>query len=223
MQVNGFAGQPAEANASGTDLLPAIVEELHGYIVAGGMHPVVIGHSMGGLMTLMLAEKHPTDVKKLVIVDALPFYALMFSPNVTVEAMKPQVAAMRGQMTAMTAEQFAAMQPMMAAQMSKDPAGQKQIAASSTATDRAVMIEAMTEDLQTDTRGGLAAVTAPALVLYEHDPTLQQPNADSYEQAMQSSYKPMPNVKLVRVDGSRHFIMFDQPAKFDAALEPFLR
>jgi pimeloyl-ACP methyl ester carboxylesterase len=27
----------------------------------------------------------------------------------------------------------------------------------------------------------------------------------------------------VRVDGSRHFIMYDQPAKFDAALQAFLK
>jgi pimeloyl-ACP methyl ester carboxylesterase len=30
-------------------------------------------------------------------------------------------------------------------------------------------------------------------------------------------------VTLVKVDGSRHFIMYDQPAKFDAAVEAFLK
>jgi pimeloyl-ACP methyl ester carboxylesterase len=33
----------------------------------------------------------------------------------------------------------------------------------------------------------------------------------------------MPHVTLVRVDGSRHFIMYDQPGKMDAAMEGFLR
>jgi pimeloyl-[acyl-carrier protein] methyl ester esterase len=40
---------------------------------------------------------------------------------------------------------------------------------------------------------------------------------------MKSSYAAMPNVTLVRMDGSRHFIMYDQPGKFDAAVEGFLK
>jgi hypothetical protein len=45
----------------------------------------------------------------------------------------------------------------------------------------------------------------PTLVLYEYDPTLQQPDAAAYEASMKAGYKPMPHVTLVRVDGSRHF------------------
>src|SRR5579875_2215768 len=223
VQVNGFAGQAAGVNAGSTDLLPAIVEELHGYVVANGMHPDVVGHSLGGLLTLMLAAKYPGDVQEMVIVDTLPFYGLMYSPDATADGMKPYLETARGQMTGMTAEQWAAMQPVMAAQMSNSPEGQKAVAAGSAASDRAVVVEAMMEDLQTDVRGGLASISAPTLVLYEHDPTLQQPDADSYEKAVQAGYKGMPNVKLVRMDGSRHFIMYDQPAKFDAAVEAFLR
>ncbi len=33
----------------------------------------------------------------------------------------------------------------------------------------------------------------------------------------------MPHVTLVKVSPSRHFIMYDQPAKFDAALQTFLQ
>ncbi len=223
VQVNGFAGQPAGPNGGSTELLPAIVDELHGYIAAKGLHPDVMGHSMGGLLTLMLAEKYPTDVHRIVVVDALPFYALLFNPAATVEGTKPIAAGMRSQMLAMPADQYAAMQPMIAAQMVKDPAGQKLVAASSASSDRGVVVEAMIEDLQTDARSGLPAIKVPALVLYEHDPTLQQPSADTYEQTMQAAYKSMPAVKLVRVDDSRHFIMYDQPAKLDAAVEAFLK
>jgi pimeloyl-ACP methyl ester carboxylesterase len=30
-------------------------------------------------------------------------------------------------------------------------------------------------------------------------------------------------VRMVRIDGARHFIMADQPALFDAAVDDFLR
>jgi len=222
VQVDGFAGAPAGVNATGP-ILPGVVEELHGYIAAQGMHPVVIGHSLGGLLALMLADKYPTDVRKMVIVDTLPFYAVLFNPDATVEATKPYADQMRQQMMAVPADQYAAMQGMIAAQLVKDPAGQKLVAASSGASDRAVVVEAMVEDMQTDLRGDVATIKVPTLVLYEYDSAMQQPDPAAFEASMKAGYKPMPDVTLVRVDGSRHFIMYDQPAKFDAAVEGFLR
>jgi pimeloyl-ACP methyl ester carboxylesterase len=223
VQINGFAGQAAGPNAGDAPMLPPIVDELHGYIAAGKMHPVVMGHSLGGLLTLMLAAKYPADVSKLVIVDALPFYALIFGPQTTVEAVKPQAEAMKAQLAGIPQEQWVAMQPMMAPQMVKDPAGQKAVAANSGASDRAIVAKAMVEDIETDMRPDLANIKAPTLVLYEHDTTLAQPDADKYEATMLSAYKPMPNVKLVQVDGARHFIMYDKPEKFDAEVEAFLK
>ena len=222
VQVDGFAGVPAGANSTGP-ILPGIVEELHGYIASAGIHPVVVGHSLGGLLALMLADKYPGDVRKMVIVDTLPFYAVLFSADATVETTKPYAEVMRKQMMAVPADQYAAMQPAIAAQMVKDPEGQKLVAASSGASDRAVVVEAMAEDMVTDLRGDVATIKVPTLVLYEYDPTLQQPDAATYEASVKAGYQPMPNVTLVRVDGSRHFIMYDQPAKFDAALEGFLK
>ncbi len=222
VQVDGFAGAPAGPNATGAMLAP-MVDELHGYIAAAGMKPVVIGHSLGGLLALMLADKYPADVRKMVIVDTLPFYAVVFNPNATVEATKPYADAMRQQMLAVPADQYAAMQGMMAAQLAKDPAAQKLVAASSVASDRAVVVEAIVEDMQTDLRGDVAKIETPTLVLYEYDPALQQPDPATFEAAMKAGYKSMPNVTLVRVDGSRHFIMYDQPAKLDAAVEGFLK
>ena len=116
VQVGGFAGAPAGPNASGPLLVP-IVEELHAYIVANKLHPVVIGHSLGGLLTLMLAARHPEDVSRLVIVDTLPYYAVLFDPEATVETMKPRVDMIRQQMLAMPADRYAAMQSMTAARL----------------------------------------------------------------------------------------------------------
>jgi pimeloyl-ACP methyl ester carboxylesterase len=223
VQVDGFAGAPAGVNAAGP-MLPEIVEELHGYIAGAGMKPVVVGHSLGGLLALMLADKYPGDVRKMVIVDTLPYYAVLFNPNATVETTKPYAEVMRKQMMAVPADQYAAMQGMMAAQLVKDPDGQKLVAAASGASDRAVMVvEAMVEDMLTDLRGDVAGIKVPTLVLYEYDSTLKQPDAATDEASVKAGYKAMPNVTLVKMDGSRHFIMYDQPAKFDAALEGFLK
>ncbi|MGD0098068.1 MAG: alpha/beta hydrolase [Terracidiphilus sp.] len=222
VQVNGFAGTEAGANASGQILVP-VVEELHTYIVANKMHPIVIGHSLGGLLTLMLADKHPGDVKKIVIVDTLPFTSVLIDPAATAEKMMPQAEAIKQQMMAMPADQYAAMQPTMAARMVTSPEAQKMIAASFAASDRGVAVEAMEEDLETDLRADVASIKTPALILYAYDPAAQQPDAATYEATVRAAYKSMPNAILTRIDDSRHFIMYDQPAKFDAALEDFLK
>lgn len=226
VQVDGFAGAPAGANATGP-MLPAVVEELHQYIgtlsVAGGMKPVVIGHSLGGLWALMLADKYPGDVRKMVIVDALPYYAVVFNPAATVETMKPQVEVIRQQILAVAADQYAAMQPAMVAQMVKNKDAQKELVEVSISTDRKVLVNAMCEDMLTDMRGEVATIKTPTLMLYPYDPDLQGPDPAMVDAMYKNAYKSMPNVTLVRVDASRHFIMYDQPAKLDAAVEGFLK
>ncbi len=51
LQVDGFAGAPAGGNAGATTanpMLPAMVEELHQYLAAAGMKPVVVGTRWAG-------------------------------------------------------------------------------------------------------------------------------------------------------------------------------
>jgi len=221
VQVDGFAGAPVGGNAAGP-ILPGIVEELHGYIVAAGMKPAVVGHSLGGLLTLMLAKKYPADVRKMVIVDTLPYYAVLFQPDATVETVKPMADAMKQQIVGAPADQFALMQQVVVGNMVKAEAGVKAVAAGAIASDRKTFVAAMMEDLATDLRPDLAKIKTPMLLVYPYDATLQKDEA-AYDALYKSSYAGMPNVTLVRVDGSRHFIMYDQPAKLDAAVEGFLK
>jgi pimeloyl-ACP methyl ester carboxylesterase len=78
------------------------------------------------------------------------------------------------------------------------------------------------EDLATDLRPDVAKIKTPMLLLYPYDATLQKDEA-SYDATYKAAYAGKPNLTVVRVDGSRHFIMYDQPAKLDAAVEGFLK
>lgn len=219
VQVNGFAGAPAGANANGP-MLPGIVDELHAYLSGSGMHPFVVGHSLGGTLALMLAEQHPSDVRKLVLVDSLPFYSKIFGADATVENIRPKVDAIGKQFHAMTDAQWSAMGQMIGMQMVTDPEGQKLVSTASAASDRAVGTKAMLEDMLTDLRPGLSSTTVPTLMLYPLDATQK---ADEVDALYHDAYKPMPHVTLKRIDNSKHFIMYDQPAQFDSALQAFLR
>ena len=65
VQVNGFAGLPAGANADGPVAAP-VAEEIARYIGEARLsRPAVIGHSLGGSIGLMLAARHPDLVGRL--------------------------------------------------------------------------------------------------------------------------------------------------------------
>jgi pimeloyl-ACP methyl ester carboxylesterase len=178
---------------------------------------------MGGLLALMLADKYPGDVRKMVIVDTLPYYAVLFNPAATVDAVKPMAEGMKTQIIATPADQFALMQQTVVPQLVNDRAGQAAVEAADEASDRTVFAESMYEDLLTDMRGEMGKIQTPTMVLFAVDASSKQPDPGTYEATVREAYKAMPNVTLVRVDGSRHFIMYDQPVKFDTAVEGFLK
>lgn len=220
LQINGFAGQPAGVNSNGPLLAP-IVEELHAYIVAEKIHPVVVGHSLGGMIALMYTDKYPADIRKLVIVDSFPTAALMLGPGMTPAQVAPRVEMIRQQYLGLPQDQYNAMQPMTAARLVKNPDAQKTVAAWGIASDRNVSVNALIEDMTTDVTPDLPKITVSALLLYPLDDPTQ--NAEKTDALYHGAYQGMPNVTLKRIDHSRHFIMYDQPEAFDTALETFLK
>jgi pimeloyl-ACP methyl ester carboxylesterase len=222
LQVDGFAGAPAAANKADGQMLPGIVEELHQYISFMKMKPVVIGHSLGGLLTLMLAQKYPADVQKMIIVDSLPFYGKVFDPSATLETIKPKADAMKQMLLSMPEDQRAVGAKMTASFLCRSPDGQAKVAAESMASDKVVFVEAMYEDMVTDLGPQIAQIKTPMLLLYPYDASTAQ-DAAKYDAVYHDAYAAKPNATLVRIDDSRHFIMYDQPEKMDAAIEAFLK
>src|SRR5437868_5738546 len=77
IHVSGFAGRPAGANAQGSYLVP-VADEIARYIREAHLdRPAVVGHSMGGSWTIMLAGRHPELVGKAMVVDMLPYLGIM--------------------------------------------------------------------------------------------------------------------------------------------------
>ena len=222
VQLNGFAGQPAGPNASGP-ILAQVVEELHRYLAANHLQPAVIGHSLGGLLALMLAQAHPEDLRKLLIIDSLPFYALVFSPSATVDKVRLQGEMMRDLLLKATPEQRTASAAQTAAMLVKNPDGAKVVTANSIASDPHVLANAMFEDLTTDLRPALAAMKTPTTVLYPYDAAVAGHDPAHVDAVYKGAYATMPNVTFQRIEDSRHFIQFDQPAAFHAAVQAFLR
>jgi len=89
------------------------------------------------------------------------------------------------------------------------------------ATDRRAMAAALGEVMTTDARPGLAAMTTPVWAVYASDADGGAPAAMA-DGLWGREYAALPGVRLVRVDGARHFIMADQPARFAELVDQFL-
>jgi pimeloyl-ACP methyl ester carboxylesterase len=223
IQVSGFAGTLAGPNGAGPIVQPT-VNEIDTYIRAAHLNrPAVIGHSLGGLMALMLAKQHPEDVSKVMIVDSLPWYGLVLGPNATLATVGPVAAGMRDKILAGTQESYAASEPAVMARMVKTagPAAQEAIRAAA-ASDHGVVARAMYEDFQTDLRADLVSIRTPVTMLYPFDVDAGAPQA-MFDGLYQGAYADLPNKRIVRIDGSRHFIQIDQPEAFDREVQAFLR
>lgn len=222
VQLAGFAGEPW-SHGDGPFVDPA-VSELARYVAEAGLEkPAVIGHSMGALLGLRLAQTHQEAVGRLMSVDSLPFFSALYGPTATVETARPFAEQARAAMVATTDPAARRAQGEgTAAGMARDPAAREQIVEWTTTSDVHAVASAMADVMTTDARPGLAAMTIPVTALYATDADGGPPPAMA--QAMwEREYASLPGVTLIRVDGSRHFIMADQPERFGELVDEFLR
>jgi pimeloyl-ACP methyl ester carboxylesterase len=222
VQVNGFGGDAPRANLA-PGILDGIVADLHTLIAGSKLGtPAVVGHSMGGLVALMLAKAYPDDVGKLMIVDSLPYIGEIFAPGATVAALEPQAKAMRGGMAAAYGQPAnPAVNEAMAARMALKPASRTTVAGWMAKADARVSAQAMYEDMTTDLRPAMPSIAAPITLVYPWNvagPT--KPVADAL---YRKAYAGAPHVTFVDIGDAAHFVMLDQPVAFQAALDDFLR
>ncbi|MEO7688493.1 MAG: alpha/beta hydrolase [Sphingomonas sp.] len=220
VQVNGFGGDAPGANLK-PGILDGVVADLDSYIARNNIKgAAIVGHSMGGLVGLMFAKAHPDHVSRLMIVDSLPFYGMLFGPSATVATVEPTGKAMRDQMAAAYGKPAnAASAEAIANQLALKPESRAKVKAWAMAADPRVSGEAMYEDLTTDLRPDLAAIKTPITLVYPWAET--GPTKAMADPLYRGAYASAPNVSFVDVADSAHFVMLDQPVVFAAALKVF--
>jgi pimeloyl-ACP methyl ester carboxylesterase len=221
VQVAGFGGTPAAGNAEGAVVQPT-VDAIDAYIKANKLNaPKVIGHSLGGLMGLMLVIEHPEDVGGLMIVDALPFGGALFGAT-DVGSATPQAAAMRDMIIGETQDAYAQGEAGFLRSLVKSPDGLKAVTGWAVGSDKSVVARALYEDMTTDMRPRLHEIKTPVTMLYPWDASMGMPQA-AVDGMYRQNFAALAGVKMVRIDGSYHFVMLDQPDLFAAQLDGFLQ
>ena len=221
LTLAGFAGVPA---SNARPFLPAVVDELAVYIKKQKLKkPVMVGHSLGGVVTLALAAKYPDEVGPLVIVDSLPFLAAVMNPSATVDSVKPMVDGMRKSFAGQSPEEREKMAEMSIRPMVTGDADYKRIRSWSAKSDPATLAEAMADMFAMDLREELAKIKSRTIVVGTWIAYKQYATREAVEANFRLQYAKLKGMRLVIFDTARHFIMYDDPAGFYQAMDEFLQ
>ncbi|MEQ9230148.1 MAG: alpha/beta hydrolase [Cyclobacteriaceae bacterium] len=217
----GFAGQPAVEREN---YLVSIGDELIGYLKDNKLKKsIVIGHSLGGFLTLYIGSNEPTLAQKLVVVDGLPFLAALQNPSATEESGEKMAEMMKAQMLNQTKAQYEAMQPLMLQTMITSDEDIATAMEWGRQSDGATVAQAMGDLYSIDLRDDLARITAPTLVLgawygyKDYGATLE-----STTQLYHDQFKNHKNYRLEMSAQGKHFIMWDDPEFFLRVVNDFL-
>ena len=216
VQVAGFAGaEPISYEGAYTDqITAALVSELRSNPANAA---VLVGHSMGGFVSMKAALDAPDLVDELVIVDSLPFLAGLFFPGATPEMAATQAPIMAGQMASMPRAAFDAQQKAGLARLVKTQSFLPELAQWGETSDQATVSAVTGEMLGTDLRASLSALETDTLILVPFDPAMGVPR-DQIESLYTAQYDAAPNADITMIDNSFHFIMIDQPDLFHTEL-----
>lgn len=214
VHVAGFAGRPAKGDPAQVlrNTEAEIIRHLDCQKVARAAYA---GHSMGGFLGLMLGADHPDRISRVVVVDSLPFFPLIFNPGATVASTTRIAEDTRIGLLAQDRDSFAEGQRRGVLSLVQKPADQTRVADWSIASDRASFASAIHALMTTDMRPRLGEVKVPVRVIAAANPYAPRARV---EPLYRTAYAGAPDMQLTIIDDSFHFIMFDQPAAFEAAL-----
>ncbi len=218
VQVNGFAGLAPGANADGSVAAP-VAEEIARYVRESGLaRPAVIGHSMGGTIGMMLAARHAGSVGRLMVVDMTPYMGVMFGPaGATPEGLRAIADRARDTILASNS-----MLEQMFPAMTRVPAMRSVLLQGLRDSNRRTVANAFRELIVTDMRPELTRITVPVTLLYIYPANLPMSPAE-FDAGTRQSWANLPNARLMKIEDSNHFIQLDQPTRFVAEVDAFMR
>lgn len=219
----GFAGyEPMDLSGG---FLHPIKLELLGYIEKNKLEtPIVIGHSLGGFIALLMAIERPKLFNKIIIVDSAPFFLALQNPHATEESAKAMADLSRKQMQGQSKELLAANLDMMLPAMILDKKNIQIAKKWGLNSDGQTVALAMYELMTTDLRKKIAVIESPVMLLgawvaYKNYGATHE----SVESNYSNQYSKVKDFQIHLTDVGHHFIMWDDPEFYFNKLGAFLK
>lgn len=222
LHLPGFAGQKPMNLQQG--FLVPVKNNIISFIKQKKLSKVtLIGHSLGGLLSLMITLDSPELIDKIVIVDSLPFFPAIQNPSLTVEMAKPQAEQMLAQMKAPSDEDYLKNAAFSVQGMSNQASRQQLLIQWSQTSDRATTTQAMYELMTIDLRANIAAIQKPVMVLgawaaYKPYGSTMETTKAIYT----TQYAQLKNVDIRMSETGFHFLTWDDTDWVNKQIAQFL-
>ncbi|AKF79258.1 alpha/beta hydrolase [Myxococcus fulvus 124B02] len=215
----GFAGQPAVPAPFFPTMRTALIEYIREHKLE---KPIIVGHSLGGVLALSLALEAPDLVGGLFIVDSVPFLPALMYPGATVETARPFAEQGRAHVRQQTLEQRTQASRQAMRIYATDEARQEVGVRWGVDSDADTIAQAMYEMSTTDLRPELPRITAPTFVFGSWAALKDRVPRENIEALYRGQYQGLSTARVVMHDTARHFIMWDDPEGFFTTLDGFL-
>jgi N-formylmaleamate deformylase len=215
----GFAGTPAR---SGPFLVPerqALAAYIHDRTLE---KPVVMAHSLGGVLALALAEEEPKLLGPLVIVDSLPFLPAARDPRATAQSAESDAASLRNKLVYASPEDRRRFQRISVRALVTSEENQERVAGWSMRSDVDTVGNALYEVMTTDLRPRLATIESPTLVLGTWAGYAPYQTREETLSVFKAQYAGLSGARVMVADHARHFVMLDDLSELLRATDGFL-
>lgn len=220
LTLAGFAGQPAMDGPFLAKVRDGVIKYIHDKKLN---HPIIVGHSLGGMMSFWVAETAPADVGPIIAVDGVPFYPGLMNPSATADSSAPIAEQMRSKYATLPQDQYATANHQFLAQMITSKENVDKVASLGDKSDPKAVGQAFYDLMTSDLRPNLKNIQAPVLLIGSDSYGSDEATKTRVQNAYASEIVDIPNHKLIFADGSRHFIQLDNPTFFYKQVEDFLK
>jgi len=222
VHMRGFAGEIPSSNRQPADFLHPLAEELAGYLRQHARGPAaVVGHSMGGIASLILTRDHPDMVDRLMVVDVPAFFSVLITPFATGSSIAPFANMARKRYVENDPKRFEDELRRATDSLVQHPIARERVVHWGLLSDRAQTADIMAEVMTTDLRSDLREIKTPVDIIYAWDRSGHATRA-GLDQTYASAYANLSRRRLLRIDDARHYVMFDQPEVFYHAMKDWL-
>jgi pimeloyl-ACP methyl ester carboxylesterase len=195
----------------------SIKDELILYIKDNKLKDVqIVGHSMGGSLALDIAAALPSQIRRMLLVDAIPNMHEIIMPEVPVESLIYD-SPYNLQMIEMDDDEFKSMAEMMASNMTLSQEKIPLLTQWILEADRETYVYGFTDLLKLDLTIVLPQIKAKTLIL-----GASFPDVETAKSNFEKQYAGLSNKTIEMVSDTKHFIMFDQPEWFYKKVNAFL-